>query len=157
MIKKLAIGLAVSLAHSIGLCAADAATISPVSGEVLVNKGDGFVAISSGAELAPGGQLMVRPGGVAVISYASGCTVQVGAGRIWVVQDNPPCTEGNRSIDFTGRMNGGSLKDSPVVEEERRYDLGPIIWAGVLAGGITAIVIGVTHDHDHDHGRPISP
>jgi hypothetical protein len=131
-----------------------AATVSGQDGTVLVNKGDGFIPITSDAELAPGGQIMVQPGGSALITYASNCTIRVGAGRVWTVQEAPPCAEGNTFIDFTGRMNqqGGSLKDGPAPI------LGPGIGTGEFVLFAPAIITGafglaVAFSH-HDNGDP---
>lgn len=87
-----------------GSLAANAATVSNRGGEVLVSRGQGFAPIKADAELAPGGQVLVQPGGLATIAYATNCTVRVGSG-VWSVQQTAPCAEGTTEIDFTGRMN----------------------------------------------------
>src|SRR5262245_36160030 len=95
-----------------GTALVDAATVTRQSGDVLANDGRGFIAVSAPVELAAGGQILIRPGGSAVIRYANGCMITVGSERVWVIQDKPPCEPG-RAIDLTHRMNGGSLKDTP--------------------------------------------
>jgi hypothetical protein len=148
--KLAAAGAAAALLY--GSSPISAATVSGQEGTVLVNKGDGFIPITSDAELAPGGQIMVQPGGSALITYASNCTIRVGAGRVWTVQEAPPCAEGNTFIDFTGRMNQGSLKDGPAPT------LGPEIGAGEFVLFAPAIITGafglaVALSH-HDNGDP---
>jgi hypothetical protein len=118
-----------------GLGTAAAATVSPLAGEVLVNHGSGFKAASAPIEVLPGGQVMVRPGGSAAVSYGNGCTIKVDAGRIWSIQDKPPC-EGDRAIDLTARMNGGSLKDSPEPVADHRWLVVPLIGGGIVACAI---------------------
>jgi hypothetical protein len=63
------------------LCApyvANAAVVASVTGNVLVSTGDGFARISGATELAPGGRVLVQPGGLAMITYPSDCVVRVG-------------------------------------------------------------------------------
>lgn len=139
MIKIFGMGLAAACISLIGLTPAGAANVARVSGEILVNDGSGFVQLATEVELAPGSQLMVRPGGVAIISYADTCAIRVDSGRLWTVQEHPPCAEGHETVDFTGRMNGGSLKDDPILEEP--VDRTPLLAAGLVAGGATAIIL----------------
>jgi len=87
-----------------GPVTAIAASVSNQGGDVLVSRGQGFVPVKALTELAPGGQVLVRPSGLATISYASNCTVRIGTG-IWQVQDKAPCADGATEIDFTTRMN----------------------------------------------------
>src|SRR5258705_2366260 len=51
-----------------------AATVSNDGGTILASTGDGFQPIRSSMELPPGGQVMVKSGGLATITYAGGCT-----------------------------------------------------------------------------------
>src|SRR5262245_36293924 len=83
-----------------------AATVSSHGGLVLVGKGDGFRPVTGSIELPPGGRVMVKPGGLATITYSASCTVRVGPG-FWLVQDKVPCRDGASVIDFTGRMGEG--------------------------------------------------
>lgn len=82
-----------------------AATVSGPSGAVLVNQGSGFVPLTKDAEVAPGGQVMVKSGSVAMITYGSNCSIKVGSGRVWTIQEASPCTNGAGEIDLTNRMN----------------------------------------------------
>jgi hypothetical protein len=102
----------------LGPLSGNAATVSQQSGTVLVNKGTGFSPISPTAELAPGTQIMVQPGGLAVIAYAGSCAVRVGSG-LWTVQAVPPCATGNIIVDFTGRMNQGTDPTEPAESTEQ--------------------------------------
>jgi hypothetical protein len=118
-----------------GCGAVCAATVSGPSGAVLVNEGSGFVPLSGSGDVAPGARVMVNPGQVATITYADGCSVKVGSGRVWVIQPGNPCPNGSREIDLTGRMNDGmgSLKDSP---PEASYSHDGLLIAGAVGGGI---------------------
>ena len=123
-----------------GLCAillgplsADAATVSKQSGAVLINTGSGFSPILSDAELAPGHQIMVQPGGLASITYANNCVVRVGSG-IWLVQAAPPCANGATEIDFTTRMNQATDPTPPPA-------VPPLLLFGGVAAGTAALII----------------
>ena len=97
------------LAACVVLClpyVANAATVANQGGTVLISRGEGFTPIANDTDLAPGGQVMVKPGGLAKITYSNECTVHVGPG-VWQVQPAVPCTKGTTEIDFTGRMNDG--------------------------------------------------
>jgi hypothetical protein len=129
--------------------AAQAATVSRQSGEVLANSGRGFETIATAKELPAGAQLLVRPGGTALIQYPNGCSLLVGAERIWVIQENAPCEKG-RSVDLTGRMSDGlSTKDTPAEPEDNRRWIIP----GLLIAGGAATAIILTKDDDD----PASP
>ena len=84
----------------------NAATVGSIEGEVLVNRGDGYRAVkgSPSDDLQAGTQVMVRPGGSAVITYSRNCAVRVTSG-VWAVNEAPPCSEGTNFIDFTGRAD----------------------------------------------------
>jgi hypothetical protein len=153
---------------AIGFCAllssplvASAATVSTQGGTVLVSEGDGFVPISGQAKLAPGGRVMVRPGGVATIAYNADCTVRVGSG-VWLVQTAAPCKPGTTMIDFTGRMHQQPPADPPAdppvdpPTEDPPGGLTPttgLIIGGVVVGGI---VLGLTLGQSSED-RPASP
>jgi hypothetical protein len=115
-----------------------AATVAQESGTVLINRGTGFAAIRAGAELAPGTQILVQPGGLALISYADSCVVRVGSG-VWMVQAAPPCATGNSFVDFTGRMNQAT-------------DPGPLLGVPIeiplLGGALVGVSIAVFNKKD---------
>jgi hypothetical protein len=69
-----------------------AATVSSESGTVLISNGSGFVPIEGNTEAPAGAQVMVQPGGIALIVYSGGCTVRVGPGEVRVVEEKPPCS-----------------------------------------------------------------
>ena len=116
-----------------------AATVSGEDGSVLVNNGAGFVRVLSSTEVTPASQIMVSPGGSALIAYAGNCTVRVPSG-VWHVQQASPCAEGATLIDFTTRMNDGAPRPSGdksfVAPPEERPWLGfvPAAAIGIVAG-----------------------
>ncbi len=130
-----------------GPLSADAATVSNRGGDVLISKGQGFVPISGNAELAAGAQVLVRPGGLATISYASSCTVRVGSG-IWLIQDMAPCTDGTTEIDFTSRMN----QQAPPPPGD---DVDPLVVGAVVVGG--GVLLSCVVSWCQSDSRPASP
>ena len=106
-----------------------AATVSGPSGSVHINQGNGFVPITKDAQLAPGGQVMVKPGAVATISYGNNCSVKVDSGRVWTVQEAAPCANGVAEIDLTTRMNNSGMGYA---------DHNPLLILGI-AGGVALV------------------
>ena len=135
-----------------------AATVLNEGGAVLVSAGEGFEPIKGSKELAPGGRVMVKSGGLATIAYSANCSVRVGSG-LWMVQEKAPCREGTAVLDLTGRMNDGlnPVREPPPEEAPApfvRHDL--LIAGGLVAGGlVVACVVWWCRGHHHHH--PASP
>ena len=68
-----------------GQCAANAATVYPEKGRVLVNDGHGFMRIDGETPVMPGAKVMANPDGSAVISYSADCVVHVNPGEVKTV------------------------------------------------------------------------
>lgn len=127
---------AASVAAVGAIVPAGAATVGDLQGEVLVNEGNGFQSLKGPAyaNVKPGSQIMVRPGGSALITYASNCSVRVPSG-VWAVQSTPPCETGTSVIDFTTRMNqaapppGGADPTTPL-----------LIGGALVAAGVGAAI-----------------
>ncbi len=112
----------------------NAATVSSIQGEVLVNTGTGFKPLASApGDLTAGSQVMVRPGGAATITYASNCSVRVPSG-VWAVQASAPCSAGTDVIDFSTRMN----QEAPPPADDATL---LIVGGLVVAGGVGAAII----------------
>lgn len=126
-----------------------AATVEPIVGEVLVNQGDGFKPLPSSAsaniEQAAGSQIMVRPGGSALITYAANCSLRVPSG-IWVVKEASPCAEGTSLIDFTGRMN----QEAPPPDGDTTM----LIVGGLVVAGGVAAAIALSQDSGDNPASP---
>ena len=111
-----------------------AATISSIQGEVLVNSGSGFKPLADvPGDLKAGSQVMIRPGGAAMITYASNCSVRVPSG-VWAVQSSATCSAGTSVIDFSSRMN---QETPPPADDPTLLIVGGL----VVAGGVAAAVI----------------
>ena len=119
-----------------------AASVSPDLGEVLVNKGQGFVVSAGTVSVAPGDQVMVRPGGAALIAYGDTCSVRVGADRIWTVQPKAPCAPGSQFVDMTGKMGQSTDTGTPAI------DTTTLLIGGAVVGGAVAAAIALSDDDD---------
>ena len=90
-----------------------AATVGSIEGDVLVNRGDGYRSAKGTIPNVPAGtQLMVRPGGSAIITYSGTCAVRIAPG-VWSVNEQAPCADGRDFIDFTGRADRPVLNTRP--------------------------------------------
>lgn len=86
------IRLMASTILAVGLVsAASAATLTGVSGPVLVDSGKGFVKVSANAEIPAGSRVMISKGGQAVLAYADGCSKTLGANTITTVVGSGAC------------------------------------------------------------------
>lgn len=74
--------------------AAQAATVSVVSGPVSLNKGGGFKSIRGSAPAKAGDTVMAGAGGQATITYDDGCKETVNAGETASVAEVSPCKLG---------------------------------------------------------------
>lgn len=133
----------------VGSATLSAATVSKQSGAVLINKGNGFVPMPSQAELGPGNQVLVQPGGLASITYANNCVVRVGSG-IWFVQSAAPCAAGTNEIDFTSRMNQQTDNTAPP-------GVPPVVVGGLVVAAGVGIAVLINNNKDKDSNKPASP
>ena len=69
-----------------------AATVDAVKGKVLINRGEGFQQVTTGAQANVGDRLMAGPGGSAKLVYSDRCQVSLVPGRVVSVGKQPPCT-----------------------------------------------------------------
>lgn len=141
---KSSIGYGIAIAATICAGSAHAASVSPDVGEVLVNKGQGFVVSAGSTAVSAGDQIMVRPGGAALIAYSDACTVRVGADRTWTVQPKAPCAEGSQFVDLTGKMGQGTDTGTPTPG----IDMTTILIGGAVVGGGVAAAIALSDDDD---------
>jgi hypothetical protein len=72
------------------ISAANAATLTDISGSVLVNKGEGFVATTGAIELNVGDKVMVGEGGFATVSYDN-CAIALDKPTLHAVSKVAPC------------------------------------------------------------------
>lgn len=75
--------------------AAEAATLDNVEPEVQVNRqGKGYVAVNYAADLQVGDTVFAKAGGRGEVVYDDGCRVVVEEGRVYAIEEPPPCAAG---------------------------------------------------------------
>jgi len=140
-------------------------TLSGLQGAVYVDQGDGFVRANGHTTLHRGDRVMSARGGLAKISYADGCNVQISSRSLATINSQSPCA-------------GGS---SPhVIKADYQSDAGSggggggfggigttgLIVGGAAAAGIIAVIVAAATDHGSGRtsggtsgggGGPVSP
>ncbi len=101
-------GLALAIL-SVFLCAAvSAATVKLVSGDVLINRGNGFEHVRGTSEAKVGDSVMARPNGSGRVIYDDTCWVPVKPGHVVVIALEPPCKKTASFDPYGMRMNVGA-------------------------------------------------
>lgn len=98
----------------LGYAAATAATLNPIQGDILVNRGNGYRLESTASELKPGDMVVANAGAAAQIFYPDGCSVPVQAGSIVTIKQVSPCASAPQTQTFTG-LNGSTLATGALV------------------------------------------
>jgi hypothetical protein len=68
-----------------------AATVQVSSGEVFIDRGNGYSMVTGSTTGKPGDVVMAKAGGSAVIIYGDGCVQNVDVGTIATIVEVPPC------------------------------------------------------------------
>ncbi len=69
-----------------------AATVNTTSGQVLLNRGEGYKLVTGSAQADVGDTVVANPGGSAQIVYPDGCAVDVVPGAVTTIAAQSPCT-----------------------------------------------------------------
>jgi hypothetical protein len=147
----------VLVASMLGLNVAQAASnfaeISLMQGKVLVNQGNGFVALAEGAGLKAGDKVLVGKDSSAIIAYNGGCAVSINEAKVVTVAKAAPCKAGT-----TAAIVGSSLI-SPAADPvagDPPIAAGAALLPLLLLGGGAAIVGGVILFGNKNNGAPVS-
>jgi hypothetical protein len=125
----------VAIAFSFALTSAvSAATVTTVSGKVSINRGDGFVQISSGTAAKPGDRVMAGLAGMAEIVYDDGCRQKVEPGSVVAVAQTPPCKT------VTASQDGGWATQTTL---QTQPNIWPYVLGGAAVGGIAAVAVSL--------------
>ena len=103
---------------------ADAATVTPEKGQVLLNQGSGYKLVTQPTEAAAGHLIIANPGASAQVVFPDGCSVSVQPGSVFTVAARSPC-QGGSHVE-----TGGSLKDPPMEEVREERPIAPLIIGG---------------------------
>ncbi len=122
--------------------AASAASLSVVSGPVLVDNGKGFAKVSAATDLKPGARVLVSKGGKADLAYADGCQKTLGPNTVTTVVESGACKPAAQVA-----AQGNPNKTPGWVEPT------------VIIGGTAALVTGaafLVDDQNKSNATPIS-
>jgi hypothetical protein len=125
--------------------AANAASLTDVSGSVMINKGEGFVPAASAVELNVGDKVLVGEGGFAAVAFEK-CTVSLDKPTVYAVAKDAPCDQ---------------LVVSPVADLDAPIAAGlpllPLLLIGgaVVGGGI--LVFTNVLDDENDPATAVVP
>jgi hypothetical protein len=86
--------------------AASAATVGSITGEVSVNRGDGFRRISNSSTARSGDSVMVGSNSSAQVSYDDGCVVNINPGAVYTVTETSPCSSNAQQSAQSGPTTG---------------------------------------------------
>jgi len=117
--------------------------VIPMDGSLLVNSGSGFQQLAGPSQVAPGGSVMVRPGGKGEIVYTDGCRVPVTPGALAQIEPVSPCAQG---ADFGVAPAAYGGYTTPCCGDSW---LGYAAIAAVGVAGIVAAAWGGHHDNQN--------
>ncbi|MCK0195595.1 hypothetical protein MWN34_01575 [Ancylobacter sp. 6x-1] len=110
MKMKFAIGVGAFLLGAMGTAmAAESVTLTDVGGSVLVNRGQGFQAVSSATAMHAGDRVLLRSGGVATLDYGAGCRVKLNVGVPVSVASASPCVQSTAQTGTSDSKTTGAL------------------------------------------------
>jgi hypothetical protein len=139
--KMISLTAAVVMLASIGN-AAVAATVESISGNILVNRGNGFVAVTEPIEVQAGDLVMANPGSRAIVRYSGDCRERVEPGAIVRVVDAQNCPaldekNGPAQAGVDGPVDGGVAGIAGLSTETVAIGIGvaAAIGVGVLIAG----------------------
>ena len=145
-------GAAILVSGMIFATPALGASIQSIQGEISINRGDGFRAVTAPIQTRAGDLVRASRGSRAKVVYEDGCVVEVKGGAVVRVGTKSPCkTPYVLKDDCVG---GKSLCKADVLNEGFVNNLGP--FALGTAAAFTAFCISACDD-DGGRNRPASP
>jgi hypothetical protein len=112
------------------------ASVTSISGTVLVNQGQGFQPAVPGQTLRTGDRVIVTARGGAHLLYAGGCGVNLAPGSMATIGTLAPCKVGLRQAGIVS----GQPADAPPPRDSRRDDDTP--W-GLSPGTLALLTVGI--------------
>lgn len=135
----LASALALALATGSAL-AGPVATLSDISGSVLVDSGKGFQKVSSATEVQPGSRVLVSKNSAAKLAYSAGCSASLSGNTITTVAGAEACSG---ATQVAAQQQDRSLCRR--AQQDQNGNLICVLWipgAAAIAGGLIGYAIG---------------
>jgi len=138
---RVALASAMAFAMAVGTAVAGpVATLSDISGSVLVDSGKGFQKVSSAAEVQPGSRVLVSKNSKATIAYAAGCSKALSGNSITTVAGADACSS---SAQVAAQQSNGSLCQTAQQDSNGQWRCIALIGGGALvAGTLVGYAIG---------------
>jgi len=139
--------------------ALQAARLTEVEGNVLVNKGDGFWEVNGATAVSAGDRVLVRGKGAAKIDYGNGCMKKISANQTTVVTSKPVCDPAPVAAQKQPAVKAAvSLKEAPAMASVGTGvpDNHLAIFGGVMAAATGAVLLasqGGDGDRDTKDGE----
>jgi hypothetical protein len=146
----------VLVASMLGLNVAQAASnfaeINLMQGKVLVNQGEGFVALAEGSALKAGDKVLVGKDSSVIIAYNGGCAVSINEAKVVTVAKAAPCKAGTTAAVIGSSLISPAADMDPGAPPVAGAALLPLL----LLGGGAAIVGAVVLFGSPNNGTPVS-
>lgn len=141
LLGTLAVGCAVLVASP-----SWAAMIEPGTGDLTINRGEGFQPVTNQTHANIGDLVMVGPSGAATITYDDGCKVAVQTGSVATIAPLSPCASGSYAQ---------TDNDCPIDADGQRHCDSWFGW-GVLGAALAAIIT-IPIVGSQNHGETFHP
>ena len=160
-VAAMAVSGAAVAAGSAPVAKAPVARVAAVDGQVMVDRGEGFVAAGSHAFVSAGDQVRLSSAGEMV--FADGCSVQVASLEAFAVAAASPCVPALTKTAFVrpqaeagaggvaqAGAAGGAATGAASTGGLFGLSVAGTAVAGVAAVGVAAVAISVADDDDDD-------
>jgi hypothetical protein len=138
---------------------APAAQLSGISGEILINSGEGFQPVTTQEPVAlmPGTKVMVRDNSFATVSYAE-CAIALAEPTVFTVNDKAPCEQGAPLPDQAMKITPTHNSLSPDQLHPELPFVRAAVVIGMIGGSVAVLIHNLTDDDEDDeisgNGRP---
>jgi hypothetical protein len=125
--------------------AVQAANLSNVSGEVLVNTGKGFVAVveNQAVTLKPGDKILVRDNSFATVSFAK-CAVALSQPTVFTVAKSAPCEESASLPEQSTVISPAATGNEALASEAALVSTA--VTGAIIIGGGAVLIDSLTND-----------
>ncbi len=141
-VSALSIGCAVLMATP-----SWAAIVEPGYGDLTINQGHGFKAVTGRAQANVGDSVIVGPGGAAAVVYDDGCKVDVQPGSVATIAPLSPCASGSNAQDPPWQCHPDQYHDCSVTAGNWAF------WA-LWLGGVGFVAYEISQIHGNNPASP---
>ena len=95
-----AIAVGTAAAFMLANTAAQATMVQPITGEVMINQGQGYQTIKNPIEAKAGDRVIVNPGEYAKVKYSDGCNIPIQPGAVAIIGAQSPCIAQAQQVEI---------------------------------------------------------